>query len=309
MLWLKLSLVYQTLQKMPKHLVPMLFSSVIVYTKHGICTISCYSTNSTAQRPHVILYFQGDMQNMHHVMSSHKDDDVRAYSDDYCLESTVNILANKLECTHVVMIEPRMVHNLIYAVYDTFVKYSDSCGNCERSNDDGRAISSLCSIVSKVQTLLKLKDEQFSLCGFSKGGIVLNNLVQELHLMKEHRAIMLEYNSILAKVKQIHWIDGGNEYQYYPCLPNDQQSIQIFAKLCHRHDISVFVHVTPYTLYCEDYVENELNDFTQEMTATLNDLNKISAKGYFKVSYYFMQSDEAQFSNHFKCLKEFITEI
>ncbi|XP_001379502.1 mitochondrial protein C2orf69 isoform X1 [Monodelphis domestica] len=81
------------------------------------------------------------------------------------------------------------------------------------------------------------KDASFTLIGFSKGCVVLNQLLFELREAQKDKNI----NSFIKNIRTMYWLDGGhsggsNTWVTYP------EVLQEFAKT----GIAVHTHVTPY---------------------------------------------------------------
>lgn len=96
------------------------------------------------------------------------------------------------------------------------------------------------------------------LMGFSRGGLVLNQILVEL-------GASLFSDCIMKRVQEIHWLDCGNGSHHlcYPSLsPAVLGSLQYYSST-----LRCFFHLTPYLysedLHCKNYAE--LNSLIQQL--------------------------------------------
>ncbi|KAL0483499.1 hypothetical protein AKO1_014502 [Acrasis kona] len=231
------------------------------------------------------------MQNEQQMMQKHPDEEMRKASE-YSLEDTAEILAGKYpDATHILMIHPsKMIYNSIFAFYDHYIKYSSDHGGCTKQNDELIATKQLCHTLRDFSRKLKTNFTSFHLCGFSKGSIVLNNLVEEFSHPQHDRA---EVNEIFSRIKSISWIDAGNDiYDHYP---TNTKSIQLFSKFCQENNVNVSIHCTDYTsLRTNPDVLSQLSSFQTQLNVD------VKVKHYYKDD-----NTNSLFYKHFKVLKDF----
>ncbi|KAM4835912.1 mitochondrial protein C2orf69 homolog [Thomomys bottae] len=233
---------------------------------------------------HHVLYFPGDVQNYHEVMTRHPEN----YQwENWSLENIATILANRFPNSYIWVIKCSRMHLHKFSCYDNFVK-SNMFGAPEHNTDFGafkhlymllvnafnlcqngllknanvwnmdskasdyrpNSSSNGCQ-VEKERTCKRLdesatseggeppslKGASFTLIGFSKGCVVLNQLLFELKEAKKDKNI----DAFIKSIKTVYWLDGGhsggsNTWVTYP------EVLKEFAQT----GIVVHTHVTPY---------------------------------------------------------------
>ncbi|XP_011716462.2 mitochondrial protein C2orf69 homolog [Macaca nemestrina] len=236
-------------------------------------------------RQHHVLYFPGDVQNYHEIMTRHPEN----YQwENWSLENVATILAHRFPNSYIWVIKCSRMHLHKFSCYDNFVK-SNMFGAPEHNTDFGAfkhlymllvnafnlsqnslskkslnvwnkdSIASNCRSSSshttngcqgeKVRTCEKsdesamsfyppsLNDASFTLIGFSKGCVVLNQLLFELKEAKKDKNI----DAFIKSIRTMYWLDGGhsggsNTWVTYP------EVLKEFAQT----GIIVHTHVTPY---------------------------------------------------------------
>ncbi|XP_029790003.1 UPF0565 protein C2orf69 homolog [Suricata suricatta] len=234
---------------------------------------------------HHVLYFPGDVQNYHEIMTRHPEN----YQwENWSLENVANILAHRFPNSYIWVIKCSRMHLHKFSCYDNFVK-SNMFGAPEHSTDFGAfkhlymllvnafnlsqnsllskknvkdlnqdSKTSNCSSSShttngcqgeKERTCEKfdesvmsfyppsLNGASFTLIGFSKGCVVLNQLLFELKEAKKDKNI----DAFIKSIRTMYWLDGGhsggsNTWVTYP------EVLKEFAQT----GIIVHTHVTPY---------------------------------------------------------------
>ncbi|KAG7157819.1 UPF0565 protein C2orf69 homolog isoform X2 [Homarus americanus] len=139
-----------------------------------------------------------------------------------------------------------------------------------------------------------VKYDDVTIIGFSKGCVVLNQLITEFHTvttvdkLKEHA----QY-AFLSKVHNMYWLDGGhaggsNTWITSPFI------LKSLAALTH---INIHIHVTPYQ------VRDDQRPWIRRECKAFNDILKRAGA---KVSYALHFEDEpASLVSHFRVLNEF----
>ncbi|XP_076054840.1 mitochondrial protein C2orf69 homolog isoform X2 [Oratosquilla oratoria] len=140
----------------------------------------------------------------------------------------------------------------------------------DESTEEAQINSETCDTESDNETILH-KDEDESvdygdvtLVGFSKGCVVLNQVITELHCVKTLPSS--ENDDVLRfmnKVKEIFWLDGGhcggsNTWITQPSV------LTTLGSLCH---INIHVHVTPYQVRDEKrpWIKKESQAFVNQL--------------------------------------------
>ncbi|XP_014701464.1 mitochondrial protein C2orf69 homolog [Equus asinus] len=235
---------------------------------------------------HHVLYFPGDVQNYHEIMTRHPEN----YQwENWSLENVATILAHRFPSSYIWVIKCSRMHLHKFSCYDNFVK-SNMFGAPEHNTDFGafKHLYALLvnafnlsqnSLLSKknVKDLNKdskasncrsssshttngcqgekertcekfdesavsfyppsLNGASFTLIGFSKGCVVLNQLLFELKEAKKDKNI----DAFIKSIRTMYWLDGGhsggsNTWVTYP------EVLKEFAQT----GIIVHTHVTPY---------------------------------------------------------------
>ncbi|XP_053134507.1 mitochondrial protein C2orf69 homolog [Hemicordylus capensis] len=106
----------------------------------------------------------------------------------------------------------------------------------------------------------------FTLIGFSKGCVVLNQLLYELKEAKKDKDI----NAFIKNIKAIHWLDGGHSGG-----SNTWVTCPDVLKYFSQTGIAVSAHVTPYQVYdtMRSWIGKEHKRFVQileELGVTVN---------------------------------------
>ncbi|XP_012865704.1 PREDICTED: UPF0565 protein C2orf69 homolog isoform X1 [Dipodomys ordii] len=233
---------------------------------------------------HHVLYFPGDVQNYHEIMTRHPEN----YQwENWSLENVATILAHRFPNSYIWVIKCSRMHLHKFSCYDNFVK-SNMFGAPEHNTDFGafkhlymllvnafnlsqngllknvnvwnkdskasdyrsNSSSNGCQ-VEKERTCKRsdesttsdgeyppsLKGTSFTLIGFSKGCVVLNQLLFELKEAKKDKNI----DAFIKSIKTMYWLDGGhsggsNTWVTFP------EVLKEFAQT----GIIVHTHVTPY---------------------------------------------------------------
>ncbi|KAA0203417.1 hypothetical protein HAZT_HAZT009810 [Hyalella azteca] len=103
--------------------------------------------------------------------------------------------------------------------------------------------------------------DSISLVAFSKGCIVLNQLVTELYLLSElPEELQTLYTNFLKKVSEIAWLDGGHQGREGAWITNPNFLKKLLAFL---PQLLVTIHVTPYQMHdaTRPWIGNECRRF------------------------------------------------
>uniref|UniRef100_A0A8C5L7B2 RIKEN cDNA 1700066M21 gene n=1 Tax=Jaculus jaculus TaxID=51337 RepID=A0A8C5L7B2_JACJA len=276
-----------------------------------------------AEQRHHVLYFPGDVQNYHEVMTRHPEN----YQwENWSLENTATILAHRFPNSYIWVIKCSRMHLHKFSCYDNFVK-SNMFGAPEHTPDFGafkhlylllvnafnlsqnglllknrnvwnkNSEASNCKSTStsngsqgeKERTCEKfsppsLNGASFTLIGFSKGCVVLNQLLFELKEAKKDKNI----DTFIKSIRTMYWLDGGhsggsNTWVTYP------EVLKEFAQT----GITVHTHVTPYQVHdpMRSWIGKEhkkfvqiLEDFGVQVTSQIHFANETpSIENHFRV--------------------------
>ncbi|KAL5484705.1 hypothetical protein EMCRGX_G021245 [Ephydatia muelleri] len=207
-----------------------------------------------------VVFFQGDTQNLRANMETQYEDVSRWKN--WCLENTCVWLQKKFPTAAIWIVRPcRMLRNL-FSCFHQFVN-SSITGVPDYDSTFG-AIPHLRLLlkdaIRQVCQERRLDDRDvehlpITLVGFSKGCVVLNQIVHELsnYVDKVHRAAELEeFASRMEKIslfvkrfKAFYWLDSGHSGDHGAWITDDRL-LKTLAAL----KADIYVHVTPYQVCC-----------------------------------------------------------
>lgn len=91
----------------------------------------------------------------------------------------------------------------------------------------------------------ELKETEFSevsFIGFSKGCVVLNQIITELHTLMAIQQQTQQQDGFIKKIRNMYWLDGGHAGGRDTWIT----SPSILKSLAARQHITIHIHVTPY---------------------------------------------------------------
>ncbi|KAL1123219.1 hypothetical protein AAG570_002306, partial [Ranatra chinensis] len=250
---------------------------------------------STSQS--VVVYFGGDVQDFPENMNVQRDN---AHYIKWNLEAMATILGENFTHEHIVIIRPSRMEFRMFSCFDNFVP-SDNMGSPEHTpnhNALNHLQSLLCTISNVLsdnvckRELLRLDRARIMVVGFSKGCVVLNQLVYEFHylstLMPDDSTLM----HFVRRISDMFWLDGGHAGGKNTWITS-RSLLETLTRLC----ISIHVHVTPYQVGDEKRPwirreEKAFSDMLQKLGAPIN--RTLHFEG------------QASLLSHFQLLSEFI---
>lgn len=238
------------------------------------------------------------MQDYTEKMLFHRDS--KRYNQ-WNLESTAQLLQKKFKDSTVFIVKPSKMH------YGTFSVF----GNLVKSNDVGVPDHSIGqkswyhllqlyknaigeSIHVKQTQKISPESEQLQpiqLIGFSKGCVVLNQLIHDLLEDMEP-----ETRKFVDRVQTFYWLDGGHSGGGKKTWITDERVLQNLA----QSNCRVSVHVTPYQLKDPTRVW-----IGQEEKLFVNKLQRFKCSIKDKVYY---SSEPRSINKHFQLLQDFEVE-
>ena len=225
----------------------------------------------------LLVYFGGDVQDLESVMEAHRDN--RRYSE-WSLERTASLLYRAQPGDSlVVVVRPARMERGSFSCFDNFVP-SNSVGSPEHCDDHG-ALRHLSLLLHQLQS----PPGPVCLVGFSKGVVVLNQLVRELSSQRKSDLTL----------HRLVWLDGGHNGGKDIWL-TDRALLQTVVDL----DIQVDVRVTPYQ------VSNPNRPWIgKEEKVFRNLLTRLGAR--VKRSLYYGE-ETASIENHFRVIESLLTD-
>uniref|UniRef100_K3W847 Uncharacterized protein n=1 Tax=Globisporangium ultimum (strain ATCC 200006 / CBS 805.95 / DAOM BR144) TaxID=431595 RepID=K3W847_GLOUD len=204
---------------------------------------------------------------------------------EYAYERVAEKLVEKFgDKSNVWVFRPSQLYQNAFSCFDSFVA---------SRNEFGAATSLTVRI-----------DLPVHLVGFSKGVVVLNQLITELAVCKREGfksnnrrekllADISTYHNFFSKVCSIHWVDGGNGSQP-GVVPFNEKALSVI------HDYSnakLVVHVTPYQYESKDrpWIKEEIQTFIRRMRHCHVD---VQLKMYYG-------GEPGSIHSHFQLLRDF----
>ncbi|CEG36613.1 Conserved developmentally regulated protein [Plasmopara halstedii] len=260
------------------------------------CATACYN----------IIFFPGDVQDFETAMMTGPF----AHYCEYSYEAVAELLSKKFgEACNVWIIRPHRFKHGAYSSYDNFVR-TNEYGAAIQYDPTASATKHLAFLMQNTQAALRQQGVNVStvlpmhLLGFSKGGVVLNQLVTELvrysFNKKRSNNGQIRQGSVYASTRQffaavdsIHWLDSGNG-SLEGAFPTDKSALAVLARY---EQLNLFVHVTPYQYEARQrpWIKNEVNSF----------INCVKLLGANIQLIIYNAGDECSLASHFHILHDF----
>ncbi|DAZ97750.1 TPA: hypothetical protein N0F65_009030 [Lagenidium giganteum] len=266
---------------------------LVSYVHHAKCTV---------------VYFPGDVQDFTENMSED------SYSDfgSFAYECVVELLLERFGSeSNVVIVRPSRFHHGVFSCFDNFTQ-CNKLGATTAYHGDGDACRHLLCLLQGVEDRLSLPnvlERPIHVVGFSKGGVVLSQLVTELAALSfgrhprdsdnnsdEASSAQLAARTLFRAVSSMHWLDAGNGSLrgVFPSNDTSLRSLRDFREL------KLVVHVTPYQ-YCSSdrrWIRKEAHSFVERL--------KQLQTGAHLIKYYEHESATVpSLHTHFSLLRDF----
>jgi len=230
-----------------------------------------------------VVYFGGDVQELPEIQGQHRDN--KRYME-WNLEETALLLSQAFS-QNIIVVRPSRMELKTFSCYDNFVE-SDLVGSPSHSQNSG-ARDHLKALMSSTAKALNLDQQSLlpvTLLGFSKGVVVLNQIVHELA-----SSAACDW----LKIDTMCWLDGGHNGGKLTWI-TDKSLLSILAE----SGIKVRVRVTPYQINDtrRPWIKAEEKIFSR----TLERL------GCNIVRTFYFNEEEATIENHFKILNSLKNE-
>lgn len=232
-------------------------------------------------------------------MKSHPDN---FRFEEWNLESTAQLLSNRFPSSHIWVIKPATMELKTFSVYSNFLAWVEvSKPLFGAGQKSWRHLSKLLrSAVERMNSEYENKtantctrdeicgtfDDALPLVivGFSKGSVVLNQLVYDLESTTE-----VEF---VRQVRAMYWLDGGHNGGSKVWITDEKVLRPLVA-----YGIEVVVHVTPYQIKdpSRPWIGREHKQFVSQMTRLGGRITNVVHYG----------NEERSIENHFKLLTKF----
>jgi len=261
-----------------------------------------------------VIFFCGDVQQEAKGMTR-----LRHFAEfsKYSVESTVRILAEKFENYNIWVVQPSQMLDNVYSIYSNFISSEnlDEFGSVKSFDSRGTACEHLLALLKfsckKVHEMTEFQPEfnkAITLLGFSKGAMVLNQLISELSVKlspfqcesgsdSDYTSSDSEpdepYSNILFKrVKAIHFLDPGNG----PLKGSWVLNHRAIASLV-KFPIKMYIHGTKYQWGSKlrPWLLAEKDSF----------VNRVESEGGVVMAKEYFRANEGSLALHFKLLEDF----
>ncbi|XP_060731773.1 mitochondrial protein C2orf69 homolog isoform X1 [Tachysurus vachellii] len=257
-------------------------------------------TQATGNENAHVVFFPGDIQNFHQEMAMQPDASPWL---SFSLERVALSLGVRFPGQHVWLVRPSQLHLHKFSCYTNFVS-CDMFGAPKHSPDYG-AVRHLRALLSHAMERAAIAKplpplggasvpcplpEGFSLTlvGFSKGCVVLNQMVHELASARTDP----ELRQFLDSISDMYWLDGGHPGTGDTWVTDKWALAELASS-----GVALHTHVTPYEV-CDParaWVGREHRCFVK----TLEELGaRITQNLHF-------EDEPACIANHFRVIEEF----
>ncbi|XP_033639779.1 UPF0565 protein C2orf69 homolog [Asterias rubens] len=255
------------------------------------------SSSSKLQDKHKshVVFFPGDIQNFYQMMIAHE----ASYKwSCWSYEDTCALLHHKFIDSYVWLVKPSRIHDQTFSCYDNFlhcnmfgapINFDNVNGLTHLHNLINTAIDNVNQLHVQEQSVLPISQTvPLVAVGFSKGCVVLNQLVYEL----EHVKAMSAIRDMLRMTRALYWLDGGHSLTSNVWITEDKP-LQQLTDL----GVKVRVHVTP------RQVKDPKRSFIGVEEAIFVDL--LRSKGADVEECLHFADEEPSLEQHFRVLKVF----
>lgn len=276
---------------------PVRFAAVAGHDGRANDVIYCARRDEHPLRRRIV-FFGGDTQDYPEAMQAHRDN--RRFVK-WNLLNTAVILRDRFPDADVFVVRPKRMHLKTFGCYDNFVSGNDF-GVPDHETSDRGALRHLRSLLANALTSVDegkndgadrtslVDDAPVVLVGFSKGCVVLNQILHELHLTQTDD----ELGEFVKRIGAMYWLDGGHSGGSNLWITK----YDILKRLANT-GIELRVYMTPYQLYDErrPWLREEVKKF-------VNTLQRLRANVvYTELFTDGFEFDEHNIEMHFRVLE------
>ena len=266
-----------------------------------------------AEDNRAVVYFGGDVQNLSNEMSVHRDN--KKYIK-WSLEETALLLGKAYPHHTIIIVKPRRMERSTFSCFDNFVQ-SNSCGApTHRAEKLAKELplASCCQALMQIRSLLsnswrshksisvqKSGPSKLTLIGFSKGVVVLNQVLHELHALRSSELELqqeLDAEEMIAfseKIERMVWLDGGHNGGKDTWITDEA----ILETIASKTDIKIDIKVTPYQV--KDSRRPWIGKEEKRFRTILGTKHGLLNTGRLRRELCF-ENEEANIENHFRIL-------
>lgn len=219
----------------------------------------------------------------------------------WCLENMVTLLHNRFPHCNVWIIKPVKMLRNIYSCFHNFLQCS-IVGTPEYTEHYGAIAHLRLLLLNAAKTVaVEVNSLPLVLVGFSKGCVVLNQIVHEMdHVLHHHDHSVsngdavegLDNRKFLKLVEEIHWLDSGHNGECGAWMTREKDVKALVSLGADLH-----IHVTPQQVSDPHRVW-----IGEEHTIFLDELKHLGAKVHDTVHF---KNKPRSLENHFKILDKF----
>ena len=292
------------------------YSNDVLYLKPSYVERNHDDQETSAKENQILIYFGGDVQDLTEKMKMHRDH--KRYLQ-WSLEETASLLSRSYPHQSVMVVRPNRMERATFSCFDNFVE-SNFCGaptHLTKSTLKESPTYKYCHALLQIQALIKNVSRQISnadnqqyvpkmavnnkitLVGFSKGVVVLNQVLHDLQFLyedsQENTSAKEDLLRFSEQIEKMIWLDGGHNGGKDTWI-TDEAVLEALAK---KTDIDIEIKVTPYQMR-----DNRRPWIGQEEKRFRNILglkfhlwksNRLIRDLYF-------EEEEANIDNHFRIL-------
>ena len=245
----------------------------------------------------IIFYFGGDVQDFEERMRRHTEN--KSFVE-WSFEKTGLLLRQAKPDHHVVIVRPSTMTNGTFSKFEHFVP-SDDLGCPRHSSEVATALPHLNDLyrsllVEEIGETDRNRNDRLTLIGFSKGVVVLNQIVFELQAIDE-RSDLFEF---VRRISKMCWLDGGHNGGRDTWISDQGLLKRSFL----GRKISCDVRVTPYQVR-----DRRRPWIGQEEEAFSRHLSQLLPADDFRRKLYFGNEDrDVGIDEHFAVLKTLLDD-
>ncbi|XP_074659323.1 mitochondrial protein C2orf69 homolog isoform X2 [Tubulanus polymorphus] len=235
-----------------------------------------------------VVYFGGDVQDYEENMLSHRDNHRYVAR---CLENVASRLSVRFPRANVWLVKPTRMHLKTFAVYSNFVE-SNAFGSPTHSDGQQswkhlrRLLRNAC-----VKTGAEFDPRlALVLCAFSKGCVVLNQLLYDLKSAKIEDKKLSEF---VDATSEIYWLDGGHSGGGNTWVTDRD----VLARVADIAGVRIHAHVSPYQV--KDPMRGWIGKEQKKFVKVLREL------GVNVTNAVHFGDEPGSIDNHFNVLDEF----
>lgn len=243
----------------------------------------------------IVFYFGGDIQDLPERMSVSKTS--REYQC-WNLISTGEILHRRFQNSTIVIIRPNEMKDGSFSRYSNFLPSTNEYGDpLDYNTKDYFALHHLRSLNEQIFDDEKKSTSNITLVGFSKGCVVLNQILSELTAFRLENSTD-QLSQFISRFQRIIWLDGGhNNGRQVMIWPTDENLLETLS----FYNIEIELYVTPFQI-------NSSNPHKKYHTEQYERLSKYLLLSTNKINYknQLLFSDQTPSINkHFELLTRF----